>query len=102
VLTIVNAFALPPTRFHVWMVGLLALSVGLVFFLIIAMDRPFAGRESISPEPFEVALRNMKRWDSDITRPEGADIAADAPGSESAAPRPEPNATPARRKPRLR
>jgi hypothetical protein len=66
VLTIVTTFVLPPTRFYLFMVGLVALSIGLVFFLVIAMDRPFAGKESISPAPFEVAIDDMQEWDSVI------------------------------------
>lgn len=65
-ITMIATYVLPPTRFHGWMVGLLALSFGLVFFLIIAMDRPFAGKESISPEPFTLAIMNMQRWDAVI------------------------------------
>ena len=65
-LTIMTAFVLTPTRFNLWMIGLLALSIGLVFYLIVAMDRPFAGKESISPEPFEIAIGNMQRWDAEI------------------------------------
>jgi hypothetical protein len=38
----------------------------LVFFLVVAMDRRFAGKESISPAPFEVAIGNMQEWDSVI------------------------------------
>jgi hypothetical protein len=67
-LTMVAAFVLTPNAFHRWMVGLLAFSFGLVFFLIIAMDRPFAGKESISPKPFEIAVANMQRWDSEIAK----------------------------------
>ena len=65
-ITMIATYVLPPTRFHGWMVGLLALSFGLVFFLIIAMDRPFAGKESISPEPFTSSIMNMQRWDAVI------------------------------------
>jgi hypothetical protein len=63
VLTILTAFALPPTRLHLLMIGVLVVSVGLVFFLLVAMDRPFAGDESISPGPFISAVENMSRWD---------------------------------------
>ena len=40
---------LSPSRFSFWVIGLLAMSMGLVFFLIVVMDRPFTGDESISP-----------------------------------------------------
>ncbi|MEP7307007.1 MAG: hypothetical protein ABJA98_15940 [Acidobacteriota bacterium] len=49
VLTIAMAFALMPTRLNLTMVFSLALSIGLVFFVIIAMDRPFAGRKASAP-----------------------------------------------------
>ena len=64
ILSLVTTFVLEPTRFHIAMIGMLALSVGLVFYFIIAMDRPFAGKESISPAPFQSALANMQRWDA--------------------------------------
>ena len=51
------------------MIGLLATSIGLVFYLIIVMDRPFAGEESIRAEPFETAIENMQRWDVEIAKP---------------------------------
>lgn len=63
ILTMLTTFVLPPSRFNVAMIGSLAFSLGLVFFFIIAMDRPFAGTESISAAPFESALDNMDRWD---------------------------------------
>jgi hypothetical protein len=43
--------------------------MGLVFFLLVAMDRPFAGEESIGPGPFRVAIENMQRWDARFTSP---------------------------------
>jgi hypothetical protein len=63
VLTMLTTFVLPPTRFNIAMIVALAVTMGLVFFFIVAMDRPFAGEESISPEPFESAIGNMERWD---------------------------------------
>jgi hypothetical protein len=66
VLTIAVAFVLMPTRFNLTMLFVLAFSTGLVFFLIIAMDRPFAGTESISPEPYDSAIENMQRWDTEF------------------------------------
>jgi len=63
VLTMLTTFVLPPTRFNVYMIATLAFSVGLVFFFLIAMDRPFAGQEGIDPGPFRLALDNMANWD---------------------------------------
>jgi hypothetical protein len=68
-LTIVTMFVQPPTRFYLWIMGLLCTSIALVFYLIVAMDRPFAGEQSISPEPFQLAIENMQRWDREISKP---------------------------------
>jgi hypothetical protein len=65
-MTLATTFVLPPTRFNIFLIGQLSLSIGLVFFLILAMDRPFAGEESISPAPFGLALDNMRRWDGEV------------------------------------
>ena len=65
-LTMVVTVVLPPTRFNMAMVGALSFSIGLVFYFIVAMDRPFAGKESISPEAFQIAIGNMERWDTVI------------------------------------
>jgi hypothetical protein len=63
-LTIGTTVVLSPTRFHLWIIGLVAMSTGLVFYFIVAMDRPFAGEQSISPAPFQLAVENMERWDA--------------------------------------
>jgi hypothetical protein len=67
-LTIGSMFALPPTRFNFAMVGMVAVSSALVFHIIAAMDRPFAGEESVSSAPFQSAVENMKLWDRDIAK----------------------------------
>jgi uncharacterized membrane protein YraQ (UPF0718 family) len=66
-LSMATTFVLPPTRFNMLMVGALALSIGLVFYFIVAMDRPFAGKESISVAPFQSAIDNMDRWDRETS-----------------------------------
>jgi hypothetical protein len=63
VVSMVTTFVLPPTRFNLLMLGALALSIGLVFYFIVAMDRPFSGKESISPGAFGTALDDMRTWD---------------------------------------
>jgi hypothetical protein len=68
-LTLGTTVVLSPTRFHLWTIGLLAMSMGLVFYLIAAMDRPFAGKQSISPAPFHLAIENIDRWDTKIAHP---------------------------------
>lgn len=40
--------------FHVWMTALLASLIGLLVFLIAAMDYPFRGEFSVSAEAFEI------------------------------------------------
>lgn len=62
-LTLVIAFVWPADSFHVGMIAALSFSIGLVFYLLLALDRPFAGRNALSPAPFESALVNIERWD---------------------------------------
>jgi hypothetical protein len=61
-LTIATTYVFPASAFNLTAVGLLSLVFGLVFFFIAAMDRPFAGKESISPEPIQTTLERMDRW----------------------------------------
>lgn len=61
-LTIVTTYVFPRTGFNTLAVGLLSLSFGLVFFFLVAMDRPFCGSEGIAPAPIESAVRKMQRW----------------------------------------
>ncbi|WP_457333508.1 bestrophin-like domain [Rhizobacter sp. P5_C2] len=62
-LTVMPTYVLPRTRFNRCAIGILSVSMGLVFFLVAAMDRPFVGTESVTPGAFEMSLRNMTRWD---------------------------------------
>ena len=66
-LTVVPTYVLPRTRFNRGAIAVLSLSMALVFFFVAAMDRPFVGKESIAPEPFETSLANMERWDARTT-----------------------------------
>jgi hypothetical protein len=61
-LTLVTTYVLPRSAFNVAAVGLLSGVFGLVFFFIAAMDRPFAGSESIGPEPIQRTMQTMARW----------------------------------------
>jgi hypothetical protein len=63
IVTILLTFVLPPNRFNVAMIGALAFAIGLVFFFVIAMDRPYAGSQSLAPAPFTDAIQNIDRWD---------------------------------------
>lgn len=60
-ITIVTTYVFPRTPFNLVAVGLLSWSLGLVFFFVAALDRPFVGKESIGPEPILEALRAMER-----------------------------------------
>ena len=53
----------PVHRFNSAVLAAYASVMGMVFFFILAMDRPFSGTLSVSREPFENALRSMERWD---------------------------------------
>ena len=57
-LTFIPAFVLPRRTFNRVGIAMLALSMGLVLFFIAALDRPFVGKESVSPEPFVLFLRD--------------------------------------------
>ncbi len=52
-------FGLPSWRGHLLMANMLALSIALVFVLIIAMNRPFVGDSGVTPEPFQRAMARM-------------------------------------------
>jgi hypothetical protein len=69
-LTITTTYIFPRTAFNTTAVGVLSLSLGLVFFFIIAMNRPFAGRESISPHPIASALAKMDIWSEEARKVE--------------------------------
>lgn len=58
----------PRTASNLAAVTVLSGSLGLVFFFIAAMDCPFAGKESIGPEPIELSLSKMEKWDEDTRK----------------------------------
>lgn len=53
------------SRLNDYMLGIYAATLGLLLFFIVAMDRPFTGSVSVSPDPYETALESMKRWDAE-------------------------------------
>ncbi|WP_457336450.1 bestrophin-like domain [Rhizobacter sp. P5_C2] len=61
-LTLLTTYVLPRSAFNLSAVALLSGVFGLVFFFIAAMDRPFAGSESIGPEPIQRTMQTMARW----------------------------------------
>lgn len=64
-LTFILFYLLPFNRFNALLLAVYAAALGLMFYLIIAMDRPFAGTVSVSPESYASALRSMQRWDAE-------------------------------------
>lgn len=61
-------YILPYCRLNAWMLGLYAATLGLMMFFIFAMDHPFSGAVSISPESYESALLSMERWDGETAQ----------------------------------
>ena len=51
-------FSIDRLSAHLAVAGILSLLTGLVVFLIAAMDHPFRGEVSVSPEAFEIVQRN--------------------------------------------
>jgi hypothetical protein len=62
-MTVICAGTLKPNRFGWAMMAGLSSSFGLVFFFILAMDRPFSGRESVGPDAVQDTLASMEFWD---------------------------------------
>jgi hypothetical protein len=69
-LTILTTYVFPRTAFNLAAVAVLSGSLGLVFFFVAAMDRPFAGKESVGPAPIEAVIASMERWDRDVRKPQ--------------------------------
>lgn len=53
-------FSFDQLGLHLLLVAILATFIGLVIFLIAAMDNPFRGEFCVSPEPFEMLLNSLK------------------------------------------
>ncbi len=49
-------FAVVELRFHALLTGMLALMVGMMIFLIAALDRPYLGEVSVTPDAYQVVL----------------------------------------------
>ncbi len=56
-LSLLLLYALPATRFHVALVTVWGVTLGLAFFFVLAVDRPFAGEVSVSSAPIERAIQ---------------------------------------------
>ncbi|GAB3254348.1 bestrophin-like domain [Chitinimonas naiadis] len=65
-------YALPPTAFHKLLIGSWGLTLGLTFFFVLAVDRPFAGEVSVSPEPFQKTINGLvanRTWPAQSVAP---------------------------------
>ncbi|KVW32589.1 hypothetical protein WK94_03515 [Burkholderia ubonensis] len=59
-LSLLLLYALPGTRFNVGLVSIWAVTLGLAFFFVLAVDRPFAGEVSVSAAPIRHALDELR------------------------------------------
>ena len=53
---------------HLILTGLVSLFLGLVIFLIAAMDNPFRGEVSVGPDPFEAVYQSLMKPDDSVLR----------------------------------
>jgi hypothetical protein len=54
-------FHLQNQRMHLWMTAMTSSLLGLMVFLLSAMDRPYAGRLSVSPQPFQLIYEDLMK-----------------------------------------
>lgn len=52
-------YVLPPQPFYVFLLGSWASTLGLAFFFIVAVDHPFAGEFSVTPDALQQALDKL-------------------------------------------
>jgi len=50
-------FDLRSHRMHFWMTSMLSALLGLLIYLLGALDNPFRGDVSVTPEPFEMVYQ---------------------------------------------
>lgn len=62
-LTVAYASAFTATRFSIFMIGGISLTLGLVFLFILTVDHPFKGNLSVSPRPLVEVLDEFGRLD---------------------------------------
>lgn len=58
-LALIWMFSIDKVSIHLALSGILSLFVGLMLFFIAAMDNPFRGALSISPEAYQMMLKNL-------------------------------------------
>jgi len=54
-------FHLHNLRMHIWMTLLTSALLGLMIFLLAAMDHPFFGKLSVSPQPYQLIYDNLMK-----------------------------------------
>ncbi len=54
-------FQVEDVRLHATLVGLLAMFIGLVIFMTLALDHPFQGDLGISPEPYQLIYDHLMK-----------------------------------------
>ena len=54
-------FHLRNKRMHFWMTGLTSTLLGLMIFLVAAMDHPYLGKVSVTPEPIEFVYDQLMK-----------------------------------------
>jgi len=52
-------YVLPATRFHISLLSVWAVTLGLSIFFVLAVDRPFAGEVSVSSAPFQQTIAEL-------------------------------------------
>ena len=60
-----SLYVMAQRRHHVLMISLLAISLGLIFFLILSYNMPFAGSNAIQPDEFNKIL---ELWKTDLVK----------------------------------
>jgi hypothetical protein len=60
-LTATFFFRVNDARLHGMLVGLLAMFVGLVIFVILALDRPYHGDLGVGPEPYQLIYEQLMK-----------------------------------------
>ena len=58
-ISVAYLYRIEDARIHMILVALMAGFLGVVLFMIVINDRPFAGRQSISPNSYRVILDNL-------------------------------------------
>jgi hypothetical protein len=58
-------FRVQKTRLHVWMTVLISSLLGMMIFLLAAMDHPFRGELSVGPEAFELVYDQLMKPGAD-------------------------------------